>query len=123
MRHFYDEMGLQMRHRPLLFLFLAAQFLLPALAADRPFPPVAKRGTMSSAPHPQIVIEGRQRQLAPGARIWNEDNLIQLPASIDVRGVPVNYTEDADGAIDRVWMLTPEEARQPLRQQTNTNLR
>lgn len=78
---------------------------------------------MSSAPHPEIVIEGKLRRLAPGARIWNSENLIEMPAALNVSGATVNYTEDADGAIDRVWILTPDEARQPIRQQTNSTLR
>lgn len=117
------ETGFEMRRRPLLFLFLAAQLLLPAQAFERPFPPGAKRGTMSSAPHPDIVIGGEPRRLAPGARIWNADNLIEMPAALDVSNVPVNYTEDPEGAIDRVWILTGEEARQSIRQQTNSGLR
>lgn len=77
---------------------------------------------MSSAPHPEIVIEGKLRRLAPGARIWNSENLIEMPASLNVKGATVNYTEDADGAIDRVWLLTTDEARQSIKQQTNSKL-
>ncbi len=78
---------------------------------------------MSPAPYPQIVIEGRTRQLSPGARIWNEDNLIQMPASLRGSDLVVNYTEDAQGDIDRVWILTADEARQPIGSQTNSPAR
>lgn len=56
--------------------------------------------------------------MAPGARIWNQDNLIEMPAALRGSDLPVNYTEDAQGDIDRVWILTAEEARQSLKQQT-----
>jgi hypothetical protein len=98
-------------------LFMAAGFAAlmtsSALAFDRPFPSIAKRGEMTPAAHPQIVINGKQRVLSPGARIWNSDNLIEMPASLRDGRYVVNYTEDDGGAIDRVWMLTRDEARQP----------
>jgi hypothetical protein len=114
----YDETGFEMWRRPLLFSFLSLLVLASAHAMERPFPAAAKRGSMTPAPYPEIVIEGRQRLLAPGARIWNEDNLIQQPASLAGSGLTVNYTEDADGAIDRVWILSPEEANRPPTKQT-----
>lgn len=90
------------------FLALAVSSVL---AFERPFPPIAKRGEMSPAAHPAIVINGKQRSLSPGARIWNSDNLIEMPASLRDGRYVVNYTEDNSGQIDRVWMLTREEAR------------
>lgn len=117
----YDETGFEMWLRPLLFSFLSILILAPAMAAmERPFPPQAKRGTMSPAAYPQIVIEGKLRRLSPGARIWNRENRIQLPGTLTGGGMKVNYTEDAQGAIDRVWILTSDEASQPLKTQTNS---
>lgn len=75
---------------------------------------------MSPAPYPQIEIEGKTRRLSPGARIWNEDNLIQMPASLRGSNFVVNYTENDQGEIDRVWILTADEARQPLAKQSNS---
>ncbi|HJV84722.1 MAG TPA: hypothetical protein VJ698_04545 [Noviherbaspirillum sp.] len=100
--------------------FLSAVTALPALALERPFPANTKRGTMSPAPYPQIFIEGKLRALSPGARIWNEDNLIQMPASLRGSDFVVNYTEDAQGDVDRVWILTVDEARQSIARQTNS---
>jgi hypothetical protein len=95
---------------------------LPALAFERPFPQNAKRGTMTPANYPEIVIDGQSRQLAPGARIWNTDNLIEMPAALRGSGFTVNYTEDTQGAIDRVWILSPEEASEPLAKQINRQI-
>jgi len=97
----------------------SAVLTLPAMAFERPFPALTKRGKMSPAPHPLIVIEGRTRQLSPGARIWNENNLIEMPASIRGSDIVVNYTENAQGEIDRIWILTPEEAIEPIAKQIN----
>jgi hypothetical protein len=108
--------------RGLVFL-LCCLTALGAAAADRPFPQSTKRGTMSQANHPFIVIDGKTRQLAPGARIWNQDNLIEMPASLRASNFKVNYTEDTQGEIDRVWILTPSEAKEPLSRQTNSPIR
>lgn len=96
---------------------------LGAAAGERPFPQSTKRGTMSQAKHPFIVIDGKTRQLAPGARIWNQENLIDMPATLRGSTFKVNYTEDTQGEIDRVWILTPDEIKEPLSRQTNSPIR
>ena len=89
----------------------------PALAFDRPFPTFAKRGVMKPDLFPSVVIDGRPRILTAGARIWNTDNLIQMPASLPQKSMVVNYTEDDSFYIDRIWILTTEEAAQTPKQQ------
>lgn len=96
----------------LLALVLLAASASSAFAFDRPFAPNARRGEMTPDRYPAIVISGKTYRLAPGARIWNADNLIVMPASIRGSHV-VNYTEDKSGAVDRVWMLTDAEAARP----------
>jgi hypothetical protein len=103
-----------MRSRGFLTFLLAVFFAMPALAFERPFPPAAKRGTMSPARHPEIMIDGNKRSLSPGARIWNQDNLIEVPAALRSGDFVVNYTEDDLGAIDRIWILTRDEASKTL---------
>jgi hypothetical protein len=100
--------------RRFLMLVLSATITTSGWAFDRPFPANAKRGTMTPALYPSIVISGTTRKLSVAARIWNQDNLIQVPASLPARDFTVNYTEDTQGEIDRVWILTSEEARKPL---------
>ncbi len=102
---------------------VAGALMLPATASARPFPANAKRGKMTPAAHPQIVIDGKTRQLSPGARIWGDNNLIQMPASLRGSDLVVNYTEDNQDQIDRVWILTPEEASETIAQQTNSQSR
>jgi hypothetical protein len=109
----YDETGFDMRSRRFLIGLLSAVATFSAFAFDRPFPPDAKRGVMSPALFPAIEIDGKSRALAAGARIWNQDNLIEMPASLRGSDFIVNYTEDHQGDIDRVWILTAEEAKKP----------
>lgn len=106
-----------MQRRSFLLTLLtsaAAAVTLPASAFNRSFPELAKRGRMTPGPFPQVVIDGRSRQLTPGARIWNEQNLTETPASIRGSDLVVNYTETDQGEIDRVWILTPEESSRRL---------
>lgn len=112
-----------MWRRPFLIVFLSVLAVLPAHAFERPFPQNVQRGTLSPAPHPEIVLNGRLRHLAAGARIWNQDNLIEMPASLRGNDLPVNYTENAEGEIDRVWILNADEASQPLANQVNSQSR
>jgi len=86
---------------------------LPAQAFERPFPPDARRGAMTPAPWPNIVIDGHTAALASGARIWNQDNLIEMPAALRGSGIPVNYTVNPQGEVDRVWILTADEIQTP----------
>ena len=98
---------------------LALAAMLPAYASDRPFPPAAKRGAMTPALYPAIVIDGKTRTLAAGARIWNQDNLSDQPAALRGSGIVVNYTENADVEIDRGWILDRDEAARPPASQQN----
>jgi hypothetical protein len=102
----------------LLITCLLAAAVLPAHAFERPFPKNAKRGTMEVGAYPTIAINDKLRRLSAGARIWNSKNMIQQPASLVGRQAVVNYTEDRQGNIDRVWILTEDEAKQPPPKQT-----
>jgi hypothetical protein len=106
------------RHFLLAFAATLATLALPALAdapesAPRPFPPSAKRGKISFGYAPDIAIDGKPRQLSPAARIFSDENLTVVPNMLADAVFIVNYTEDMNGNIDRVWILTPEEARLP----------
>jgi hypothetical protein len=97
----------------LLISSLFAAVMLPAHAYERPFPKNAKRGKMEVGAYPTVAINEKTRRLSAGARIWNRKNLIQMPASLSGQELVVNYTEDKQGNIDRVWILTEDEAKQP----------
>ena len=98
----------------LIALLLAALLALPALAIDRPFPANILRGKMTPGYFPDVKIDGVARHLAPAARIFNRDNLIEMPAAVRGADIVVNYTVDMNGDIDRIWILTAEEAAQKV---------
>ena len=100
-----------MRIFRLLISCVLAATAWQAHAFERPFPENAKRGVMTPANYPQIVINDKPRTLSAGARIWNRDNLIEMPASLRGEEIPVLYTEDNTGDINRVWILTPDEIK------------
>lgn len=103
-----------MWRRSFLIVLLTTICALPAWAFERPFPANAKRGEMSPGRYPEIVIDGKTRRLSVGARIWSQKNLLVLPAYLKGDDLTVNYTEDFQGEINRVWILTPAEASRPL---------
>ncbi len=100
------------RHFLLLVLLITTAW--SAIAFERPFPAHAKRGSMTPANFPMIVIDGKTRTMSAAARIINQDNLITMPASVRGSNIIVNYTETDQGDIDRIWILSKEEASQTL---------
>jgi hypothetical protein len=102
-----------MRAPRFLIGLILSTTVLSAMAFERPFPDTAKRGTMSPAVYPTIVIDGSTRRLSAGGRIWNTDNLIQMPATLRSGDYAVNYTETLQGDIDRIWILNPQESKKP----------
>lgn len=95
-------------------LLLAALVAVPALAIDRPFPANVLRGTFTPGYFPDITLDGKARQLSPAARIFNQDNRIEMPAALRGSELVVNYTVDGLGYIDRIWILTADEAAQKV---------
>lgn len=104
-----------------LSLCLAAWVLVsqPALALDRLFPPIAKRGQLSLENYPTVVLDQKEKRLSAGAWIRNQNNTIDMPVSLRGQTYTVNYTENAQGEIDRVWILSPQEAQQPAPAERN----
>ncbi len=98
-------------------LALAAAITLPALPAlatePRPFPPNAKRGKITFGYAPDVRVDGKLRQLSPAARIYSDENLTVVPSAVADATFIVNYTEDMNGNLNLVWILTQEEARLP----------
>ena len=103
-----------MRIRTLAVATLLALTALSASAIERWFPSHAKRGTASFSNQKVIVIDGVERQGGPGLRIWNTMGVIVFRTAVREDGVVINYTEDPYKLIDRIWILTPAEARKPM---------
>jgi hypothetical protein len=66
---------------------------------------------------------GQTLHLAANLQIRDTQNRIILPVSIE-QAMPVLYKLDANGSVQRVWVLTPEEAEvaeRVLRQRSSSS--
>ncbi|MFZ6799693.1 hypothetical protein [Undibacterium sp. Di24W] len=97
-----------------LLASLSLSFSANAMQVERMFPEGIKRGKLSTTALAELVIDGKLRQSAVGIRIYSEDNLTVTPASVDVRNVIIYYQENEFGEIQKVWILTAEEASKPI---------
>ncbi|MGQ0655207.1 MAG: hypothetical protein ACT4P4_23575 [Betaproteobacteria bacterium] len=94
----------------LLATLFACAFAAAAQAPNRGIPPDAKRAWLKHVQQLVVDVDGRERQLAPGAQIRDESNRIVLPASLPAAR-DVKYLEDGEGRIRQVWILAPQEAQ------------
>lgn len=93
-------------------LLAAAVAALPALAAaQRNFPATALRGELVVTQPPQVQLNGRPARLAPGARIRDPQNMLQMSGALRGRKVVVHYTREINGELLDVWVLNPDERR------------
>ena len=93
--------------RWIALLLLAASL---AGAQVRSIPQDARVGQIRHLQDMVVEIDGAAQQLAPGAQIRDASNRIILPIAIP-SGTLVKYLVDANGQVQRVWILTPEEAQ------------
>jgi len=99
-----------------LALLAALVFTGSALAQNvlRGFPANALRGEVAFGQPPEIVLNGANARLAPGARIRGTSNMLQMSGALAGMKYTVNYTVDPGGLVLDVWLLSEQEsARQP----------
>jgi len=84
----------------------------PVAGIVRPLPETTRIGEMQPPALGQIQIGNTAYPLSPGVQFRNELNMIVMPAAIQ-QPARVRYLVDAMGAVHRVWMLSPAEARLP----------
>ena len=108
----FDSHWMNTMYRCALAAVVAASFHATAPAQMlRAFPPGTLRGAMVFGDHPQILLNGRVTQLAPGARVRGPDNMNQMTPGIAGAKMLVHYTLDlATDRVKDVWILTPDEA-------------
>jgi hypothetical protein len=104
----------------LLTIFLLATLTFSAMAIDRDFPASTLRGKLTITDYPNVTLNGNTLRLSPGSRIWNTQQLTQTPNSLGSDTYVVNYTLNVQGDIDRVWILTSDEAGQKVDAQRNS---
>ena len=76
----------------------------------RQFPAAAMRGEMMVKTPPLLTLNGKAEQLSPGARIFDQNNMLVLSGQLVNREILVNYVRDGGGQIHQVWILNGEEA-------------
>jgi len=87
----------------------------PAFAQTRvpPIPADAQRGVIRHLKEMAVAIDGKLVQLAPGAQIRNQQNLIIVPVGLPPSGAAADYVLDGNGELFRAWLLTPQELARP----------
>jgi hypothetical protein len=97
-----------MRLRPtVLSLAVASALVLGACGSKTVQPDGSVVGTMSPGTLPEVNIDGKAFRLAPGARIYNAQNLTITPNQVPANS-RVRYKLDAGGNVNQVWLLPPE---------------
>ena len=89
---------------------LVALLFWSAAQAARQFPQDARRGTITSHQYPLYRIGSQTLRLAAGGRIYNQQNLIIMPASLPPGAAEVMYRLDFRGELSAIWLLSAEEA-------------
>ena len=94
-------------------LLVALAAALPA-QAQRSFQQTVLRGELVVTQPPEATLNGKPVRLAPGARIRNQSNMIQLSGTLLGQTLLVHYTQDTAGDLRDIWILTDAElARKP----------
>jgi len=94
-----------------LVVLSTALVALPAAAqVQRTFPQNALRGALVVGAPPEITLNGKPARLAPGARIRNQANMLEMSGSLTGARLLVHYTLDSFELVKDVWILTPAEA-------------
>jgi hypothetical protein len=60
-----------------------------------------------------VTVDDKAMQLAAGAIIRDQQNLIIVPVTIPREGAWAAYNLDREGQIFRVWLLRPDELVRP----------
>jgi len=89
-------------------LVLLLSVAATAVAQMRTIPADAKHGLVRHLEETTLEIDGKPRQLSPGAQIRDANNLLVLPASLSEKS-DARYLLDASGLVRRVWILSARE--------------
>ncbi|MFZ6733697.1 hypothetical protein ACO0LG_17350 [Undibacterium sp. Ji42W] len=81
---------------------------------ERNFPENTKRGVLNMSQYPDVLIDGKARNTAPGLRIYDDQNLFISPTQITGNYVIINYLEDNFGDVAKIWVLTEIERKKVL---------
>lgn len=100
----------------LLCAVLCVSFTLSTMAQVQrivSIPAAAKRATFAFSGGPDVLVDGRAARLAPGARIFDRNNYLQMHGAV-TGTLKVKYLLEATtGLVQSVWILTDEEIATP----------
>jgi hypothetical protein len=105
-----------MVHRRAAYLVLLPALLAAPVVAQVRNPPIpedSRRGVIRHVEAMAVLVDDKPVQLAAGAQIRNQQNLIIVPMAIPREGAWADFTLNGDGQVFRVWLLTPEERARP----------
>ena len=102
----------------LLALAATVALLLPSVSAqaqiERLFPQGTERAKISFERETRMVrVNGKLERLGPGVQIRDQNGRAPIPSTLAGQTLLAHYVRDASGAIFRIWILTPQEARMP----------
>ncbi len=83
-----------------------------SMMAVRPMPAGATKAVMNPPEQGTARFGDKRFPLSPALQIRSAQNLIVQPATMQ-QPVTVRYLVDAGGSVNRVWILTAEEASLP----------
>jgi len=93
----------------LLMLSGLSASVLAQVPATRNFPANTKRGVLDMSAYPDVMMDKKIRNTAPGLRIFTTENLMVTVGSMNASNIVVNYTESNYGDIEKIWILTQAE--------------
>ncbi len=100
---------------PLLLSATAGIALWPAEGAaqtlQRPIPATARAGILKMGVFPQAELNGQQISVGPGLRIYDLNNSIIMPASVQGKALRVAWQGGPNGEVIQAWVLTDAEYR------------
>ena len=80
-----------------------------AVLADRALPPDATLAKNATLTYPNLTANGKTLRIAVGARIYDQKNLIIMPAAAPAKA-NVLFKTDMNGDVSHVWIITDQEA-------------
>lgn len=81
----------------------------PAAVADRQLPADATLAKRATFAYPNLTANGKTLRVGVGARIYDLNNFIIMPAAVPAK-VNVLFKTDMNGDVSRVWIITDQEA-------------
>ena len=97
-------------------LLAAGALVASAYAQGRliPIPAKAKRADITfESTSRAVLIEGKAVPMAPGLRIYNQNNLLVMSGSLNGVATAKYLLEETTGSVIGIWLLTQDEIARP----------